>query len=36
LIASASETEAFRLPGIPDLDLSRAKVEQILAELDVS
>jgi non-ribosomal peptide synthase protein (TIGR01720 family) len=36
LIASASETEVFRLPGIPDLDLSRAKVEQILAELDVS
>jgi amino acid adenylation domain-containing protein/non-ribosomal peptide synthase protein (TIGR01720 family) len=36
LIASASESETFRLPGMPDLDLSRDKVDQILAELDVS
>jgi amino acid adenylation domain-containing protein/non-ribosomal peptide synthase protein (TIGR01720 family) len=36
LIASASESETCRLPGTPDLDLSSDKVDQILAELDVS
>ncbi|HZN06341.1 MAG TPA: amino acid adenylation domain-containing protein [Pyrinomonadaceae bacterium] len=36
LIASANESETVRVPGTPDLDLSRDDLDQILAELDIS
>jgi amino acid adenylation domain-containing protein/non-ribosomal peptide synthase protein (TIGR01720 family) len=33
LIAGVNETEIYHVPGLPDLDLSRGKLDNILAEL---